>query len=239
LENSDDFSPVTERHQSCILPAHLSPTELNDLFAFCMPGLRRVTKRMLRNPQDSEDALQEGLLLAVRKLRQFEGRSSFSTWLHAIVRNTSRMYYRKNGSHPTTPIGQPWIEGTEPRMEECPVEQRPSPEEMAIRHERSHILRGVTRELPVSYQTAIVYFYLDGLGEYETAKRLGVTESSVKARLHRSRRILTCRIREICMPKMKASSRKPETLRLVSVPRAPSRKKESIPAGSSTEARMV
>jgi len=40
---------------------------------------------MLRHPQDSEDALQDGLLLAFRNLKQFQGRSTFSTWLHTAL----------------------------------------------------------------------------------------------------------------------------------------------------------
>ena len=53
---------------------------------------------MLRNPQDCEDALQEGLLLAFRNLNQFQGRSKFSTWLHSIVRNAARTHVRKRNA---------------------------------------------------------------------------------------------------------------------------------------------
>jgi RNA polymerase sigma-70 factor (ECF subfamily) len=189
-----------------MLPTQMSPNELNDLFASCMPGLRRVTQRMLRNPQDSEDALQEGLLLAVRKLRQFEGRSSFSTWLHAIVRNTSRMHYRKNANSPESKMTSLRGDGLEPSEEEFILDRRPSPETVAIHEERSQILRAMTRELPARYQTAILHFYLRGLGEREAAKRMGVTESSLKARLHRSRRILIQKIHKMYLPDMRSSS---------------------------------
>src|SRR5580658_4879231 len=60
---------------------------IDALFVPCIPRLRRVTARFLSNQQDSEDALQDGLLLAFRHLGRFEGRAQFSTWLHSIVVN--------------------------------------------------------------------------------------------------------------------------------------------------------
>jgi DNA-directed RNA polymerase specialized sigma24 family protein len=59
------------------LPIYVSEEEINELFAACLPKLKKAARRMLRNQQDCEDALQEGLLLAFRKLHQFEGRSVF------------------------------------------------------------------------------------------------------------------------------------------------------------------
>jgi DNA-directed RNA polymerase specialized sigma24 family protein len=55
----------------------MSEAEVNELFAVCLPKLKKATRRMLRNEEDSEDALQDGLLLAFRKLHQFQGRSAF------------------------------------------------------------------------------------------------------------------------------------------------------------------
>ena len=59
------------------------------LFASHIPQLRRTAAWMLANSDDSEDALQDGLLLAYRNLNQFQGRAKFSTWLHRI-RNQRR-----------------------------------------------------------------------------------------------------------------------------------------------------
>jgi hypothetical protein len=71
----------------------------------------------------------------------------------------------------------------------------------------------MTRELPARYQTAILHFYLKGLGEREAAKHMGVTESSLKAQLHRSRRILIQKIRKMYLPGMCSSSFEAESSR--------------------------
>lgn len=174
----------------------MTEEEINELFAACIPRLKKATRRMLSNQQDCEDALQDGLLLAYRKLHQFEGRSSFLTWLHSIIRNTSRMHYRKSMSRQTTSfeLELPDEYSNTRKMEF--VEPRPSPEELCIQNERSEILRRSTQRMPKKYQPAIYCFHVEGLGEEETARRLRMTTSALKSQLHRSRRILTSRIRK-------------------------------------------
>src|SRR5579862_4730736 len=76
------------------------------LFASHIPQLRRTAAWMLPNPADSEDALQDGLLLAYRHLNQFQGRAKFSTWLHRIVINAALENIRRQKSKPTTSIEQ-------------------------------------------------------------------------------------------------------------------------------------
>ena len=197
-QSSNDASVHSAGRQE-VLPVHMAEAEVNDLFASCLPMMRKATRRMLRNVQDSEDVLQDGLLLAFRKLHQFEGRSSFSTWLHSIVRNCSRIHFRKENARRVAFVelepGQVTL-----LMERGCVETRPSPEELCIQHELTDILRRTTEELPAKYHDAIKCFHLDGLGERETARRLRMTPSALKAQLHRSRRILTSRIRSSYMP---------------------------------------
>ena len=51
--------------------------------------LEAHSRRILRSPEDAEDALQEALVKAWRALPAFEGRSSLRSWLYRIVTNTS------------------------------------------------------------------------------------------------------------------------------------------------------
>src|SRR5580700_4798973 len=60
------FEVLVRRHQS-------------NLFRFC--------RRMLRDPDWSEDATQETLIRAYHALSHFEGRADFKTWLFTIARN--------------------------------------------------------------------------------------------------------------------------------------------------------
>jgi len=50
------------------------------------------TIRMLGNPEDAEDVLQETFLNAFRALRSFRGDSSFSTWIYRIATNNAPIF---------------------------------------------------------------------------------------------------------------------------------------------------
>jgi RNA polymerase sigma factor (sigma-70 family) len=188
------------------LPIDMSETEVNDLFALCLTKLKKATRRMLRNPEDSEDALQDGLLLAFRNLHQFQGHSAFLTWLHSIVRNSSRAHYRRAAAHPTLSLESLVADRGAPLAQSQFAETPPSPEEMCVQRERSEILRRTMRELPSQYRRAIRHFDIESLGEHETARRLGLTTSALKSQLHRSRRILIQRIRQLYLPGIKSCS---------------------------------
>jgi RNA polymerase sigma-70 factor, ECF subfamily len=239
LEQSTDDVSGGKVVPQRILPIHMTDSEVNDLFALCLPRLTKAARRMLRNQQDSEDALQDGLLLAFRKLQQFQGRSAFSTWLHSIVRNTSRMHYRKAAEHPVASIELAMAEERPFLPESSFVATGPSPEEICIQHERSNILLRTTRELPSRYHKAIRHFYLEGLSEEETAEKLGMTRGALKSQLHRSRRILTCRIWAIYMPESRGCRFKANAKSRQSAPRAGRRKNQSIATNSTEEASML
>ncbi len=206
MAQTSNATSVSSVVRDGLLPIDMSEAEVNELFAVCLPKLKKVTRRMLRNEEDSEDALQDGLLLAFRNLHQFQGRSAFLTWVHSIVRNSSRVHYRRAAAHPTLSLERVFADPSTPVAESQFVETRPSPEETCIQHERSEILRKTTRDLPSKYRRAIRHFHLEGLGENETARRLGVTTSALKSQLHRSRRLLTHRIRLLYAPGMQTPS---------------------------------
>src|SRR5512147_2932276 len=51
--------------------------------------------RMLGNPQDAEDVLQNTFLNVLTHISEFEGRSSLATWLYRIAVNEALMLLRK------------------------------------------------------------------------------------------------------------------------------------------------
>src|SRR5258708_8065089 len=57
--------------------------------------LFRTVRRIARNKEDAEDALQDAMFKAFVHLHQFDGRSKFSTWLMRIAINAALMIVRK------------------------------------------------------------------------------------------------------------------------------------------------
>jgi RNA polymerase sigma factor (sigma-70 family) len=79
---------------------------LSTLFARASNGLYRTAFAVLRNKQDSEDALQNGLLSAYLNLGSFKGRSKLSTWLTRIVLNAALMNQRERRALPQVSIDE-------------------------------------------------------------------------------------------------------------------------------------
>jgi len=75
-------------------PPKNSPQQMQRIF--------RVAYRITRNREDAEDAMQEASLQAIVHLRNFDGRSKFSTWLTRIAINSSLMILRKQRNTNTT-----------------------------------------------------------------------------------------------------------------------------------------
>src|SRR5438445_11028290 len=59
------------------------------------PKILRVLYRITKNREDAEDALEDSFLRALIQLKDFDGRSRFSTWLTRIAINSALMNRRK------------------------------------------------------------------------------------------------------------------------------------------------
>jgi RNA polymerase sigma-70 factor (ECF subfamily) len=166
---------------------------LEMLFARNNRALYQTALRLLGNPEDAEDALQEGMLAAYRNLRHFEGRSQFSTWLTRIVINAALMRRRSAKARPAVSLDDT------PREDELPASERfaddgPDPEQVFASTELREIISENLEELSPLLRTAFVLREVQGYSTGEAAKKLGVTENTLKARLWRARHQLAERL---------------------------------------------
>ena len=163
------------------------------LFRRYQRPLFQTALRVLGNTEDAEDALQDGLLSAYRNLRRFEGRSQFSTWLTRIVINAALMRRRSAKARPALSLDET------PREDELPAAERfaddgPNPEQVFASTEIREMISENLDELSPLLRTAFVLREVQGYSTGEAAKKLGVTENTLKARLWRARHQLAERL---------------------------------------------
>ncbi|HVS74358.1 MAG TPA: sigma-70 family RNA polymerase sigma factor [Candidatus Acidoferrales bacterium] len=163
------------------------------LFRRYQRQLYQTALRVLGNTEDAEDALQEGMLSAYRNLKRFEGRSQFSTWLTRIVINAALMRRRSQKARPAVSL-----EDTR-RDDELPIAERyadegPNPEQVFAGTEIREMIRENLDELSPLLRTAFLLREVEGYTTGEAAKKLGVTENTLKARLWRARHQLAERL---------------------------------------------
>jgi RNA polymerase sigma factor (sigma-70 family) len=194
-------TPAREIPRPSVLPINMNNAELDQLFASCIPRLQRTARLMLRDPQDSEDAVQEGLLLAFRNLKQFQGRSSFSTWLHSILRNVARTHYRRKKCRPKCSLEEELSDEKGSRIEQHFLDPGLTPEQECELGERSRLLREVVQELPSRYAFAMQLCDVEGVEPRDASQILGISSCALKTCLFRARRITARRIHaRFCPP---------------------------------------
>ena len=159
---------------------------LGRLLISCMPQLYRAALRILRIPQDAEEALQDGLVQVVKHIRKFEGRSRFSTWVTQIVINAALMRLRHSRPAVLISIDQALARDELPLAGTIP-DPAPNPEEIYVWKERLHILRRKLRNLPAAYRSVLWLRDVQGISTKEAAEILGVKAATLKSQLHRAR----------------------------------------------------
>lgn len=167
---------------------------LDDLFISGSSHLHRAAFRILSNPQDAEDAVQDSLLCAFRNLNQFRGNARFSTWLYRITVNSSLMRLRKRKCRPESPLETVFTGNELVASRIDPLSDDPNPEEQCVRVEQGKILSEALLELPSPFRTVIEICDLEEIPTKEAAQRLEIPLSTLKARLFRARRALKARI---------------------------------------------
>jgi RNA polymerase sigma-70 factor (ECF subfamily) len=145
--------------------------------------LYRVARSILRNDDEAEDVMQETYVRAYQHLGQFAGRAQFRTWLTriAIHEALARMRRAKRFETPDDEAGDP--------MDAFVARER-SPEQEAAGAELRAMIERSILQLPDLYRCVFMLRDVEQLSIEEVAQILDITESTVKVRLHRARRVL-------------------------------------------------
>lgn len=186
--NSTQYKGADERSDAGLLVAARlgDPAAFGELCNRHSGSIMRLARRIVRNAEDAEDTLQEAALSAYVHLHQFDGRSSFSTWLTRIAINASLMRLRKNRRRATVSLDA----CREGRTDSVPLEiadSAPTPDAIFATHERMAFLERGISEIQPHLRTAIEFRILEDLSAKETAAALGISVSAAKTRLFRAR----------------------------------------------------
>lgn len=152
--------------------------------AFSNP-IYRMALNMLGSEQDAEDVLQETFIKVFKNVRDFEERSSLSTWIYRIAVNEALMILRKD-KHKAESLDEPddVDDVDEPReiTDWCC-----QPEKTFMSEEMQKELQAAIKKLPEKLRLVFILRDMEDLSIRETAASLNITEMSVKTRLLRAR----------------------------------------------------
>jgi RNA polymerase sigma-70 factor, ECF subfamily len=168
----DAFAEIVERHS---------------------PVVYNLALRLVKDPHEAEEVLQETFISAFKALPRFEGRSQLGTWLYRIGYNAALMRLRKRRP-PTDSLDEPVTTEEGDSLPRELVDWASIPDELLLNREIRTVLDAALDTLPESLRTVFVLRDIEGLSTAETAAALGLTETNTKVRLHRARLALRERL---------------------------------------------
>jgi len=141
-----------------------------------------IAKKILPDTRDAEDAAQESFLKAYMQIGSFEGKSKFSTWLYTIVYRTA-----------VSKLQQPRLalQSIDDDFEEnYHYAYSPPPFEALQAREREQFVKDAINRLPKMEALVITLYYLNDSTIEEIEQITGLSNSNVKVKLFRARKVL-------------------------------------------------
>lgn len=148
------------------------------------PYLYKMGRSFNYNHEDTQDLMQDTFIDAYKALSQFEGRSSFKTWIIRIMMNncyrkSRKSSYKNEMIQNVNEQSKPVFSGNSNETEKT-IETR----------ELSKILETSLSQIPLDYRMVFSLREVSGLNVAETAELMNISEANVKVRLNRSKAML-------------------------------------------------
>jgi RNA polymerase sigma factor (sigma-70 family) len=151
--------------------------------------LFRAALRITRSCEDAEDAVQDTLLRGFVHIRDFDGRSSFGTWLTRIAINSSLMILRKKRAAREIAMDcNDDLDADGPRYEM--TDHRPSPESRYVQSEEESMLKRAVQKLRPTLRVVLQIQQLQERSMWETAEAIGISLAAAKGRLFHAKKAL-------------------------------------------------
>ena len=160
-----------------------------------MPYRRRLHLHILRvvgNPSDADDVLQDTLIRAFRALKSFRGDASFSTWMYRIGINCALAFVTRKSRMSATAVGS----DTGYRPGEWEVSESDDPENIFIGKQMADTVDAALESMRPDYRRAILLHEMDGLSYHEIADAMLCPVGTVRSRISSARSAIAHRLKQ-------------------------------------------
>jgi RNA polymerase sigma-70 factor, ECF subfamily len=170
------------------------PKAFTNLVRAHSPALRILALRLIRDPEDACEVVQESLLKAFVHLHQFQGEARFSTWLTRIALNEAFMRIRCRPPGTALSLDDPVSTVSNQQFATQLEDGEPGPEGLCLRAELRRTLFRAIDSLAPRYRMVFVLRHVEEFSTRETAEILGLSVTAAKTRLRRARAELRRRL---------------------------------------------
>jgi RNA polymerase sigma-70 factor (ECF subfamily) len=144
------------------------------------PGMLRYARRVLRDPGDAEEAVQDAFVAAWRSLERYRGESALRTWLFGLTSHKAVDLARRRRPAPVD----------DELVAERPAGPAADPWEHAGAADLARALERALARLPYRQRACWLLVEIEGLTQAEVAEVLGIGPDAVRGQLFRARRAL-------------------------------------------------
>ena len=175
-EKSESYSPKhLKLIEACKKGDQKAQFEIYQLYYLAMYN---TSLRIVRDPDDAEDVMQESFLKAFAKLKTYRGEVSFGAWLKRIVINKALDFLRlKKERLSLDEVGE---------IEEIPDDP---PETMEVAYQAEIIKRAIY-SLPEGYRIVLSLILLEGYDHEEVSEILNISNATSRTQYHRAKKKL-------------------------------------------------
>jgi RNA polymerase sigma-70 factor (ECF subfamily) len=158
--------------------------------------LMRLLSRIVHDPAEAEDVVQETFIKAYRALRHFRGDSAFYTWLYRIGINTAKNFLATQGRRTPTSTDA-GSEQAEAFNDGEHLRDINTPESMLASKQIAQTVNSAMDALPVDLRTAIALREIEGLSYEEISEIMACPIGTVRSRIFRAREVIADKLRPL------------------------------------------
>lgn len=146
--------------------------------------------RLMNDPADTADVVQEVFLKVFRNVGAFRNQSSLKTWIYRISVNEAYNHRRWFSRHKKHEVGLETDDDSLRDYQAILPDPGRSPFEVAADHEARALIENALTDLNPAFRAAVVLRDIEGLSYEEIADVLELSLGTVKSRILRGREAL-------------------------------------------------
>lgn len=158
--------------------------------------LMRLVSRLVHDPAEAEDVVQDTFIKAYRALRHFRGDAAFYTWLYRIGINTAKNYLLTQGRRTPT-SSETDAEQAESFDDGNRLRDNNTPESVLASKQIAATVNAAMDVLPIELRTAIVLREIEGLSYEEISEIMACPIGTVRSRIFRAREVIAEKLKPL------------------------------------------
>lgn len=156
--------------------------------------------RLLNQPVDAPDVVQEIFVKVFRNLGHFQGKSTLKTWIYRIAVNEAYNHRRWFSRHKKQEVGMGPGEDSMVGLADILPDRCRSPFDLTADHETRALIEEALLKINPVFRSAVVLRDIEDLSYEEIAEVLQISLGTVKSRILRGRESLRVELESMLKP---------------------------------------